>query len=102
MFTVLLVENLDPDAPLHERFLRRYRDTCAIIGSGIRRGQRAGRFRADVDPRVKAKEVVAFLYGIETSWLLDRSVPRGRGLRRVHAVPGGSSTAQGVSPACSR
>jgi len=75
MFTVLLAENLDPDAPLHERFLRRYRDTCAIIGSGIRRGQRAGRFRADVDPRVKAKEVVAFLYGIETSWLLDRSVP---------------------------
>ena len=45
------------------------------FGSGIRRGQRAGQFRADVDPRVKAKEVVAFLYGIETSWLLDRSVP---------------------------
>jgi AcrR family transcriptional regulator len=75
MFTVLLAENLDPGAPLHERLLRRYRDTCAIIGSGIKRGQRAGRFRADVDPRVKAKEVVAFLYGIETSWLLDPAVP---------------------------
>jgi AcrR family transcriptional regulator len=75
MFTVLLAENLDPDAPLHERFLRRYRDTSAIIGSGIRRGQREGRYRADVDPRVKAKEVMAFLYGIETSWLLDASVP---------------------------
>ena len=61
MFTVLLAENLDPGAPLHERFLRRYRDTCAIIGSGIRRGQRAGRYRADVDPRVKAREIVAFL-----------------------------------------
>lgn len=75
MFTVLIAENLDPDAPLHERFLRRYRDTCAIIGAGIRRGQRAGRYRTDVDPRVKAKEVMAILYGIETSWLLDPSVP---------------------------
>lgn len=75
MFTVLLAENLAPDAPLHERFLRRYGDTCAIIGSGIKRGQRAGRFRLDINPRVKAKEVVAVLYGIETSWLLDPSVP---------------------------
>jgi AcrR family transcriptional regulator len=75
MFTVLLTENIDPDAPLHERFLRRYRDTCAIIGSGIRRGQRAGRFRPDVDPRAKAREVVAFLYGIELAWLLDPDVP---------------------------
>jgi AcrR family transcriptional regulator len=75
MFTVLLTENIDPDAPLHTRFLRRYRDTCAIIGSGIRRGQRAGRFRPDIEPRVKAKEIVAFLYGIELSWLLDPDVP---------------------------
>jgi hypothetical protein len=75
MFTVLLAENLDPGAPLHERFLRRYRDACTIIGSGIKRGQRAGRFRADTDPRVKAREVVAFLYGIEASWLLDPEVP---------------------------
>lgn len=74
MFTVLLAENLDPGAPLHERFLRRYRDTSAIIGSGIRRGQRAGRYRTDIDPRVKAREIVAFLYGIETSCLLDPSV----------------------------
>jgi AcrR family transcriptional regulator len=75
MFTVLLAENLDPGAPLHERFLRRYRDACAIIGSGIQRGQRTGRFRADTDPWVKAREVVAFLYGIEASWLLDPEVP---------------------------
>jgi AcrR family transcriptional regulator len=75
LFTVLLAENIDPDAPLHTRFLRRYQDTCAIIGSGIRHGQRAGRFRPDIDPRVKAKEVVAFLYGVELTWLLDPDVP---------------------------
>jgi AcrR family transcriptional regulator len=75
MFTVLLMENLDPEAPLHARFLRRYRDGVAIVAEGIRRGQRAGRYRTDVDPAVKAVEIVAFLYGMETSWLLDPSVP---------------------------
>jgi AcrR family transcriptional regulator len=75
IFTVLLMENLDPEAPLHGRFLRRYRDALDIIAEGIRRGQRAGRYRADLDPAVKAVEIVAFLYGMETSWLLDPSIP---------------------------
>jgi AcrR family transcriptional regulator len=75
IFTVLLMENIDPEAPLHGRFLRRYRDALEIIAEGIRRGQRAGRYRADLDPAVKAVEIVAFLYGMETSWLLDPSIP---------------------------
>ena len=75
MFTVLQTENLDPDAPLHNRFLRRYRDAVAIIADCIRRGQQAGRYRADLDPAVKAVEIMAFLHGMETSWLLDPSIP---------------------------
>jgi AcrR family transcriptional regulator len=75
MFTVLQTENLDPDAPLHHRFLRRYRDGVAIIADSIRRGQQAGRYRADLDPAVKAVEIMAFLHGMETSWLLDPSIP---------------------------
>ena len=75
MFTVLLTENLNPDAPLHERFLGRYRLSVEIIASGIRRGQRAGKYRSDLDPAVKAAEIVAFLTGMETSWLLDPSLP---------------------------
>jgi AcrR family transcriptional regulator len=75
MFAVLLAENLDPGAPLHDRFLRRCRDAVAIVAEGIRRGQRAGRFRTDLDPAVKAVEIVAFLSGMETSWLLDPSIP---------------------------
>ena len=75
IFTVLLTENLDPDAPLHGRFLRRYRAAVDTVAAGIRRGQRAGQYRTDVDPVVKATEIVAFLYGMETSWLLDPSIP---------------------------
>lgn len=74
-FAVLLTENLNPDAPLHDRFLDRYRAAVEIIATGIRRGQRAGKYRLDLDPAVKATEIVAFLTGMETSWLLDPSVP---------------------------
>jgi AcrR family transcriptional regulator len=75
MFTVLLTENLSPEAPLRERFLARYRMSVEIIAKGIRRGQRAGRYRLDLDPAIKAAEIVAFLTGMETSWLLDPSLP---------------------------
>jgi hypothetical protein len=75
MFTVLLTENLDPEAPLHARFLHRYRDSVMIVADGIRRGQRDGIYRTDLDPAVKAVEIIAFLSGMETSWLLDPSIP---------------------------
>ncbi len=38
-------------------------------------GEGTGRYRADVDPVVRAAEIVACLYGMETSWLFDPSVP---------------------------
>lgn len=75
MFAVLQMENLDPDAPLHDRFLARYRAAVDTVAELIRRGQRAGRHRTDLDPAVKAVEIVAFLNGIEASWLLDPSIP---------------------------
>ncbi len=75
MFTVLLTENLTPEAPLHKRFLDRYRLSVEIIAKSIRRGQRTGKYRQDLDPAIKAAEIVAFLTGMETSWLLDPSLP---------------------------
>jgi AcrR family transcriptional regulator len=75
LFTVLQSENLNPDAPLHDRFLGRYQDAVAIVTECIRRGQQSGAYRADLDPAVKAVEIIAFLYGMETSWLLDPSIP---------------------------
>jgi AcrR family transcriptional regulator len=75
MFIVLLCESLDSSAPLHERFLGRYRSALRMLSGAIRRGQRSGRFRAEVDADVKAREIVAFLYGIEATWLLDPQIP---------------------------
>ncbi|MDT5347011.1 MAG: hypothetical protein QOH91_298 [Mycobacterium sp.] len=74
-FTVLLVENILPEAPLHDRLLARQWDAIDIVAGGIRRGQAAGRYRTDIDPIVKAVEILAFINGMETTWLLDPSIP---------------------------
>ncbi|OBH06290.1 MULTISPECIES: TetR/AcrR family transcriptional regulator [unclassified Mycobacterium] len=74
-FTVLLIENIDPDAPLHDRMLSRQREAIDIVGDLIRRGQADGRYRTDIDPAVKAVEILAFVHGMETIWLLDPSIP---------------------------
>jgi AcrR family transcriptional regulator len=74
-FTVLLVENILPDAPLHDRMLARQREAMDIVAELIRRGQADGRYRADIAPAVKAVEILAFVHGMETIWLLDPSIP---------------------------
>ena len=74
-FTVLLVENISPDAPLHDRLLARYRDAVDIVADIIRRGQSDGRYRSEVDAAAKATEIIAFVTGMETTWLLDPSIP---------------------------
>jgi AcrR family transcriptional regulator len=74
-FTVLLAENVLPEAPLHDRMLKRYRAAVDIVADLIRRGQDAGRYRTDFDAAVKAAEILAFINGMEMSWLLDPSIP---------------------------
>jgi len=41
----------------------------------VRAGQAAGVIRADIDPDLKSLEVIAFLNGLETSWLMNPSIP---------------------------
>lgn len=74
-FTVLLVENIQPDAPLHDRLVARQQAAVGIVADSIRRGQADGRYRSDIDPAVKAVEILAFVNGMETAWLLDPSIP---------------------------
>lgn len=74
-FTVLLVENIQPDAPLHDRLLKRQQDARDIVADIISRGQASGRYRTDFDAATKAVEILAFVNGMETSWLLDPSLP---------------------------
>jgi AcrR family transcriptional regulator len=71
----LIAENIAPDAPLHDRLHKRYRDAIDIITDIIVRGQREGLYRQDFDAASKAVEILAFINGMETLWLLDRSIP---------------------------
>lgn len=74
-FAVLMAENIAPDAPLHDRLVDRYRAAVEIIAQRIRIGQSEGRYRQDVNPVIKAVEILAFVNGMETSWLLDPTIP---------------------------
>jgi AcrR family transcriptional regulator len=74
-FTVLLVENILPDAPLHDRMLARHREAVEIVAELVRKGQADGRYRTEIDPATKAVEILAFVHGMETLWLLDPSIP---------------------------
>lgn len=74
-FMVLLAENIAPDAPLHDRLHKRYRDAVDIIKHIIERGQRKGMYRTDFSAANKATEILAFINGMETLWLLDPSIP---------------------------
>lgn len=74
-FTVLLAENVLPEAPLHDRMLHRYRSAVEIVADLIRRGMDDGRYRTDLNAAAKAAEIIAFVNGMEMSWLLDPSIP---------------------------
>jgi AcrR family transcriptional regulator len=74
-FTVLLIENIAPDAPLHDRLVKRQQAAVDIVAELIGRAQKAGIYRKDFDPAIKAVEILAFTNGMETAWLLDPSIP---------------------------
>jgi AcrR family transcriptional regulator len=71
LFTVLVAENVEPDAPLHDHFVQRYRTMRLLLSAGLRESQVRGEIRADVDVEAKAAEIVAVLDGLQTQWLLD-------------------------------
>lgn len=71
LFTVLVAESLEPESPGHGHFVARYRALRAIVAAMIASAQQDGRVRADIDPRLKAAEILATLDGLQTQWLLD-------------------------------
>lgn len=75
MHTVLVAENVGDEGVLHPRLISRYRMTVDRIRATLAAAQDRGEMRTDVDPRLKAIEIVAFLNGLETAWLLDPGIP---------------------------
>lgn len=71
LFLVLVAENLEPSAPVHEHFKTRYRQLRAIFAAGLREGLEAGQIKPGLDPEMAAIQVIAMLDGLAIQWLLD-------------------------------
>lgn len=74
MHTVLVAENVGRDGALRPRLSERYRATVDRFALMVRSAQARGDVRAEVDPRLKAMEIIAFLNGLETAWLLNPDI----------------------------
>jgi AcrR family transcriptional regulator len=75
MNTVVLGENVSPDTDLHPRLVDGYRTTIDRVTATLRSAQERGEMREDIDPRLKAMEIIAFCYGLEAAWLVDPTIP---------------------------
>jgi AcrR family transcriptional regulator len=71
LFTVLVAENLLPDHPEHDFFVKRYRTLADSIAQALRRGQERGEIRGDLDLKAVARRIIAALDGLQSQWLLD-------------------------------
>lgn len=78
MHTVLVAENVGQDGALRPRLTERYHATVDRFASLLAAAQRRGAIRGDADPRMKAMEIIAFINGLETAWLLNPDVPAAR------------------------
>lgn len=75
MNTVVLAENLGEDTDLHPRLVEGYRTTIDRVEATLRSAQQRGEMRDDVDPRLKAMEIIAFCYGLEAAWAVNPTIP---------------------------
>jgi hypothetical protein len=74
MSSILIAEYAGQDSPLHPRLLNRYNATITHLSRALTIGQQRGEIRSDINPRLKAIEMIAFINGLETAWLVDRSI----------------------------
>ncbi|TXK16346.1 TetR/AcrR family transcriptional regulator [Homoserinibacter sp. GY 40078] len=85
---ILEAEAASSDHPAHEWAAARERTLRELMAEGIRRSQRAGSLRADIDPILLAAVLLAAEEGLEAQWLLDESVDVVAGMRLVREMLG--------------
>jgi AcrR family transcriptional regulator len=71
LFAILAAESSAPDHPAHEWFIERYRRKAGELAAAFRYDQSLGRIRADRDPDVLARLLIANWDGIQLQWLID-------------------------------
>jgi AcrR family transcriptional regulator len=75
LWTMLLAESTSPGAPLRARMIENYNQFRFSVTWFLGQAKEDGDLRPDVDFDREANVIIAFFNGLETSWLLDESVP---------------------------
>lgn len=76
MHTVLVAENAAlHGTPMHDRLTARYQAGVSRLAAALEHAQEAGDVRQDLNPQHKAMEILAFINGLETAWLMDPKMP---------------------------
>ncbi|MBN9623846.1 MAG: TetR/AcrR family transcriptional regulator [Actinobacteria bacterium] len=75
LWTMLLAESTSSTAPLRARMIENYNQFRFSITWLLGQAEEDGELRPDVDPDREANVIIAFFNGLETSWLLDETVP---------------------------
>jgi AcrR family transcriptional regulator len=75
LLAVLLAENVTDEGPLRPRLRGNYQLTVQRIADTLGKAIERGELRANVDPRLKAAELLAFLSGLELAWIVSPDIP---------------------------
>jgi AcrR family transcriptional regulator len=75
LLAVLLAENVGDDDLLRPRLQSNYQLTVDRLTTTLHNAQDRHEIRADVDPRLTAIEILAFISGLELAWLVTPDLP---------------------------
>jgi AcrR family transcriptional regulator len=74
LYVTLAAASTDPDSPVHDYFLDRYRTLAAEATKGFETAQQAGAIRDDLPADHLARAVLAVLDGLQMQWMHDPTV----------------------------
>lgn len=87
LYSTLVATALEEGHPAAREFAtERFSRTRADLAERVRRNQRAGRIRPDVDPLAVAALVIAASDGLQTQWLLDPDAPQDAALALLEVL----------------
>lgn len=75
LWNVIVTEGLREASTFRRRLLEYYATLRAVAGGMIQRAVDDGDFREDVDVDREAVALIAVVRGLETSWLIDDTIP---------------------------
>jgi AcrR family transcriptional regulator len=70
LFVTMSAEATDPDHPAHQYFVDFYRRAMDVFSEALINARRDGAVSQDLDPTAVARQLIAFLDGIQLHWLI--------------------------------